>query len=170
MLEVRETAAYANWFKGLRDRAAKARIDIRVRRLSLGNPGDVRPIGEGVSELRIQLGPGYRIYFIQEKPMTKTVTTRWDPADHLVSSEDMAAYLEAALEDGDPKVIAVALGDIARAKGMSQIARDAGLGRESLYKALSAGGNPELGTILKVISALGLQLHASPADEAKAAV
>lgn len=65
MLEVRETAAYANWFKGLRDRAAKARIDIRVRRLSMGNPGDVRPIGEGVSELRIQLGPGYRIYFIQ---------------------------------------------------------------------------------------------------------
>ncbi|MCP9835864.1 MULTISPECIES: addiction module antidote protein, partial [unclassified Cyanobium] len=89
---------------------------------------------------------------------------------HLVSSEDQAAYLEAALEDGDPKVIAAALGDIARAKGMTQIARDAGLGRESLYKALSAGGNPEFGTILKVISALGLQLHASPADEAKAAV
>jgi probable addiction module antidote protein len=102
--------------------------------------------------------------------MTKTFTTRWDPADHLVSSEDQAAYLEAALEDGDPKVIAAALGDIARAKGMTQIARDAGLGRESLYKALSAGGNPEFGTILKVISALGLQLHASPADEAKAAV
>ncbi|QPN57446.1 putative addiction module antidote protein [Synechococcus sp. CBW1107] len=102
--------------------------------------------------------------------MTKTFTTRWDPADHLVSSEDQAAYLEAALEDGDPKVIAAALGDIARAKGMTQIARDAGLGRESLYKALSAGGNPEFGTILKVISALGLQLHASPADEAKATV
>jgi len=65
MLEVRETAAYANWFRGLRDRAAKARIDIRVRRLSLGNPGDVRPVGEGVSELRIQFGPGYRIYLIQ---------------------------------------------------------------------------------------------------------
>jgi probable addiction module antidote protein len=102
--------------------------------------------------------------------MTKTATTRWDPADHLVSSEDQAAYLEAALEDGDPRVIAAALGDIARAKGMTQIARDAGLGRESLYKALSAGGNPEFGTILKVISALGLQLHASPADEAKAAI
>ena len=102
--------------------------------------------------------------------MTKTITTPWDPADHLVSSEDQAAYLEAALEDGDPKVIAAALGDIARAKGMTQIARDAGLGRESLYKALSAGGNPEFGTILKVITALGLQLHASPADEAKAAV
>lgn len=65
MLEVRETTAYANWFRRLRDRAAKARIDIRVRRLSLGNPGDVRPVGEGVSELRIQFGPGYRIYFIQ---------------------------------------------------------------------------------------------------------
>ena len=65
MLEVRETDAYAAWFKGLRDRAAKTRIDIRVRRLSLGNPGDVRPVGEGVSELRIQFGPGYRIYFIQ---------------------------------------------------------------------------------------------------------
>lgn len=102
--------------------------------------------------------------------MSKTVTTRWDPADHLVSSEDMAAYLEAALEDGDPKVIAAALGDSARAKGMTQITRDAGLGRESLYKALSAGGNTEVGTILKVISALGLQLHARPADEAKASV
>ena len=58
MLEVRETDAYAAWFNGLRDRAAKTRIDIRVRRLSLGNPGDVRPVGEGVSELRIQFGPG----------------------------------------------------------------------------------------------------------------
>ena len=65
MLEVRETTAYAHWFRGLRDRAAKARIDIRVRRLSLGNPGDVRPVGEGVSELRIQFGPGYRIYFMR---------------------------------------------------------------------------------------------------------
>ena len=75
----------------------------------------------------------------------------------------MAAYLEAALEDGDPTLVAAALGDIARAKGMTQVARDAGLGRESLYKALSPAGNPEFATILKVIAALGLQLHASPA-------
>jgi probable addiction module antidote protein len=74
----------------------------------------------------------------------------------------MAAYLEAALQEGDPALIAAALGDIARAKGMSQIARDAGLGRESLYKALSAEGNPEFATIIKVIAALGLQLHAAP--------
>ena len=62
MLEIRETPAYAAWFSALRDRTAKARIDIRIRRLSLGNSGDIRPIGEGLSELRIHYGPGYRIY------------------------------------------------------------------------------------------------------------
>jgi probable addiction module antidote protein len=82
----------------------------------------------------------------------------------MITDEDMAAYLEAALQEGDPALIAAALGDIARAKGMSQIARDAGLGRESLYKALSADGNPEFATIMKVVSALGLRLHASPAQ------
>lgn len=95
--------------------------------------------------------------------MAKTVTTFWDPADHLNTEEDMVAYLEAALEEADPALVAAALGDIARAKGMTQVARDAGLGRESLYKALSPSGNPEFATILKVISALGLQLHAAPA-------
>jgi probable addiction module antidote protein len=102
--------------------------------------------------------------------MTKTETTIWDPADHFTSTDDMAAYLEAALEDGDPRLVAAALGDIARAKGMAQIAREAGLGRESLYKTLSTSGNPELATVLKVISALGLQLHASPAVKAETAV
>ena len=96
--------------------------------------------------------------------MPKTKTRIWDPAEHLTTEEDMAAYLEAALQEGDSGLIAAALGDIARAKGMSQIARDAGLGRESLYKALSAEGNPEFATIMKVVSALGLQLHASPAQ------
>jgi putative addiction module killer protein len=65
MLEIRQTTEYAAWFERLRDRAAKARIDIRIRRLSLGNAGDVKPVGEGVSELRIHFGPGYRIYFTQ---------------------------------------------------------------------------------------------------------
>ena len=96
--------------------------------------------------------------------MAKTATTLWDPAEHLKTEEDMAAYLEVALEEGDAALVAAALGDIARAKGMTQVARDAGLGRESLYKALSAAGNPELGTVLKVVAALGLQLHAAPAS------
>ena len=65
MLEVRQTAVYATWFSSLRDRAAKVRIDIRIRRLSLGNPGDVKPVGEGVSELRVSFGPGYRVYFVE---------------------------------------------------------------------------------------------------------
>mgnify|MGYP000488150063 FL=1 len=85
----------------------------------------------------------------------------WDAAEHLKTEEDMAAYLEAALEEGDSALIAAALGDIARAKGMSQVARDTGLGRESLYKALSSTGNPELATIIKVVHALGLRLHAT---------
>ena len=65
MLDIRQTFTYADWFSNLRDRAAKSRIDIRIRRLSLGNPGDVKPVGEGVSELRVDYGPGYRIYFIK---------------------------------------------------------------------------------------------------------
>jgi probable addiction module antidote protein len=73
----------------------------------------------------------------------------------------MAAYLEAALEDGDPALVAAALGDIARAKGMADIARETGLGRESLYKALSPEGNPEFATVLKVVKALGLRLRAT---------
>lgn len=66
MLEVRQTATYADWFAGIRDRVAKTRIDIRIRRLSLGNPGDVRPVGEGVCELRVDYGPGYRVYFLKK--------------------------------------------------------------------------------------------------------
>lgn len=100
--------------------------------------------------------------------MPKTVTTVWDPAEHLDTEEDMVAYLEAALEEGDSALVAAALGDIARAKGMTQVAREAGLGRESLYKALSSTGNPELSTILKVVQALGLRLHASPATVRRA--
>ena len=93
--------------------------------------------------------------------MSKTKTRPWDVAEHLDTDEDMAAYLEAALEEGDPALVAAALGDIARAKGIAQIARETGLGRESLYKALSPEGNPEFATVLKVVQALGLRLHAS---------
>lgn len=97
--------------------------------------------------------------------MKKTKTTAYDVAEHLRTPEEMAAYLEACIEDanGDAAFIAKALGDIARAKGMTQVARDAGLSRESLYKALSGDRSPGFDTILKVVDALGLQLHAAPA-------
>lgn len=87
------------------------------------------------------------------------LTAPYDPAANLTSEERITALLDAALEDGDPQVIAAVLGDIARARGMTHIARETGLAREALYRALSPGGNPELGTILKVIRALGLRLH-----------
>lgn len=96
--------------------------------------------------------------------MNKTSTTHYDVAEHLRTPEEMAAYLEACFEEsnGDAAFIAKALGDIARAKGMSQVARNAGLSRESLYKALSGDRTPGFDTILKVVKALGIELHAAP--------
>lgn len=94
--------------------------------------------------------------------MTRTATRLWDPVEHLGVEEAQAAYLDAAMEEGDPAVITAALGDIARARGMSDMARATGLSRESLYKALSQGGNPEFATVLKVMKALGLRLSALP--------
>jgi len=97
--------------------------------------------------------------------MARTKTTKYDVTEHLRTPEEMAAYLEACLEEsnGDAAFIAKALGDIARAKGMTQVARDAGLSRESLYKALSGERSPGLDTVLKVLQALGLKLHAEAA-------
>lgn len=94
-----------------------------------------------------------------------TKVRAYDVAEHLRTPEEMAAYLDACLAecDGDPSFVAQALGNIARAKGMSALARETGLGRESLYKALSADGNPQLSTILKVAKALGLEISVRPA-------
>ena len=98
--------------------------------------------------------------------MGKIKLRKWDSAEHLNSDEDIALYLDACLEEAgdDPAFIANALGNIARARGMSQLARETGLGRESLYKALSGEGNPSFATILKVIHALGVKLHAETAQ------
>lgn len=194
MIEVRKTEIFSEWIDSLRDTRTRARIQARIERLAAGNPGDVEPVGEGVSELRIHLGSGYRVYFKQRGgelvillaggdehasqghqdslalgqgsfgavDVTKVATSRYDVAEHLRTPEEMAAYLQACLEeaDGDAAFVAKALGDIARAKGMAQVARDAGLSRESLYKALSGERSPGFDTILKVIGALGLTLHA----------
>ena len=97
--------------------------------------------------------------------MSNLKLRKWDSAEHLKTDEDMALYLEACLQEAgdDAAFLAKALGNIARAKGMSQLSRDTGLGRESLYKALSGEGNPSFATILKVVNALGLKLSAASA-------
>jgi putative addiction module killer protein len=93
MIEIRQTEIYASWFAGLRDRRARSRIDVRIRRLSLRNPGDVRPVGQGVSELRIDYGPGYRIYFVQRGP---TLVILLAGGDKSTQSQDIRTALELA--------------------------------------------------------------------------
>jgi probable addiction module antidote protein/putative addiction module killer protein len=193
--EVRQTEAFTAWFSALRDRQAKARIAARIERLALGNPGDARLVGEGVSELRIDHGPSYRVYFVQLKrrswfclqaainvrragtyrsPWRRRALWRrnflaglktlpWKTEDHLETPKDIAAYLEAVFEDGDPELITYALGAVARSKGMTEIARKTKLGRQNLYKALSPDGHPEFATVLSVVRALGLKLTVSVA-------
>lgn len=101
----------------------------------------------------------------KRKTTVKVKTSAYDVAEHLRTPEEMAAYLDTWLEEAPDDVsgIARALGDIARAKGMSRVAKEAGLSRESLYRALSEGGNPSFATVLKVARALGVRLHAQPA-------
>jgi putative addiction module killer protein len=95
MIEVRQTDEYAGWFKSLRDRQARARINARIRRLSLGNPGDVKPVGEGVSELRVDYGPGYRVYYVQRG---ETVVILLAGGDKRTQDRDIRKALELARE------------------------------------------------------------------------
>lgn len=94
--------------------------------------------------------------------MSKVRTKTFDPAEYLDDDAAIAAYLSEALESGDEAFVADALGVVARARGMSEVAREAGVSRESLYRALSAGGNPEFATVLRVVRALGLRLSVAP--------
>lgn len=201
MIELRQTQDFADWLGSLKDKATRlgggdppagrARIAARVQRLAFGHFGDVRPVGEEISELRIHFGPGWRVYFVQRGPALIVLLCRWrqirpgprhrerayhgaqhrgdamktlpfDPADLLDDEAGMAAYLAEALDTGDPAFVADALGVLARARGMSRVARDTGLSRESLYRALSSTGNPELATLLRVVGALGLRLTVAP--------
>lgn len=163
----------------------------------MGNAGQHRVLSGGVRELKIDVGPGYRVYYTQrsgvlivllaggdkstqkqdikvalalaknlwETVMAKTKTQRYDVAEHLRTPKEMALYLDACMEesDGDAAFIAKALGDIARAQGMTRVAHAAGLSRESLYKALSGERSPDFSTVLKVAKALGMRLHATAA-------
>lgn len=95
--------------------------------------------------------------------MTTSKLTKWDSAEYLKTEKDIMSYIEACLEENDPQLIPHALGVVARAKGMSQLARDTGISREGLYKALSDQGNPEFSTVMKVFKGLGLKLSVQPA-------
>lgn len=93
--------------------------------------------------------------------MSKLTTSNWDASEHLNSPEAIAEYLTAAMEDGDPDLLLAVLGDIAKVKGMTQLSRDTGLGRESLYKALTPGAKPRFATVMKVIQGMGVHLRAT---------
>jgi len=101
--------------------------------------------------------------------MNTVKTKLFDPAEYLDNDEAIASYMTDAMETGDPSFVADALGVVARARGMSEVARQASVSRESLYRALSADGNPELGTVMRVMQALGLQLSVTPAKHGNAA-
>lgn len=92
-------------------------------------------------------------------------STKWDVVDHLDTDEDISYFLEAAFEDGDEELIVAAVSAVARAKGMTQLAKETGLAREALYRSLSAEGKPEFTTVLKVMKAFGLRLAAVPLDD-----
>jgi probable addiction module antidote protein len=192
VIEVRQTEEFKSWFTSLRDLGAADRIEARIRRLSLGNPGDVRPVGYGISEMRVDYGPATESIssvaarrssscFVAATSALRAVisrgrgssprscdmpiaTTRWDIQDYITTPERQLGYLEAVLEDGDPHLIAAALGDIAKAHGISAIAEETGLTRMGLYKALSAKGDPRLSTLLGVLKALDLKLKIEPAN------
>jgi probable addiction module antidote protein len=195
MIEVRQTAEFSRWLRRQRDANAVARIVARIRRMEQGNLGDSKSLGAGLMEMRVDYGPGLRRLLCApwsddrdpvvcwrqahaaarhqtgSGPYGETVmlkTTRFEAADYLDSEKKQAAYITAALETGDAAFVRDALGIVAKARGMGQVAKTADLNRESLYKALGETGNPEFGTVMRVMRALGLTLAAHPAERKRA--
>lgn len=188
-----KTAEFNTWLMHLKDKSAKARILLRIRSAEHGNLGDCEPVGDGVSEMRAHWPrlsgvfhpPGRggvsaltketnpRVLFTSAMPkrwrercprrITHDPSYPFDAADYLDDEETIALYLNAALEDPNPDVLLAAIRDVARARGMTQLANAAGLGRESLYvAALTPGAKPRYDTVLKLLHALGVRLTATP--------
>jgi putative addiction module killer protein/probable addiction module antidote protein len=177
-LIVLKTAEFRRWLRSLRDERALARILKSIDRLSLGHLGNTKSVGGGISELRVDYGPGYRIYFARrgarlillayggDKSRQKPIltargkspphgspkmgieTSRWDTAEFLDSPEAILAYLEAVFEDGDPGLIALALNNVARVKGLT-------------HDALTA--QSDISSLIAALKALGLELTAKAA-------
>jgi probable addiction module antidote protein len=198
MVELIRTTVFDAWMRALRDRQAIVRIAARIDRLASGDPGDVKPIGGGLSELRIDhalatgsISPvaarsssscsagatrrhrsgtstGRRRWppnGRSEPAMTEQKFGRYDSADYLETEADIAAYLDAVMaeRDDDPAYVTRALGVVARARNISQLARDTGMSREGIYKALSDDGNPSFVTVARIARALGLRIAFEPA-------
>ena len=191
MLELRQTDTFRKWRSRLKDVRARALIASRLDRLAFGHAGDVEPVGQGISELRIHYGPGYRIYFKKRdntvivllcggnkvnasdgyqdgeetagpngvNEMAENLTI-YGPAEDLTSDTAIATFTAEAFATEDAGYISHALGVVARAKGMSQIASETGLSREQLYRSFSGSGNPTLKTMIAVMKALGIELTA----------
>jgi len=115
--------------------------------------------GRRVLDKTYSIGYNHKIMTVRDNDMKPVKTTIWDPAEYLETEEQVAAYLEDIFKSGDPDLIITAIGDVARARGMSKIADDTNRGRESLYKSLSQGGNPSFETVMKVLSSLGFSLR-----------
>jgi probable addiction module antidote protein/putative addiction module killer protein len=194
MVDVRETPDFTNWLAALSDQRARLQIVRRISRVAGGNFGDAKSVGGAVNELRIDHGPGYRVYYTRprqgrrhpalrrqadpEQGHSEGQGNRWDigwlmmkvnklkkfdAAEHLRTPEARAEYLNIVLADGDPAEVRDALNLVARAQGMSVVAKAAGVTREGLYKTLGENGNPEFATVLRVIAAMGIRLVAEPA-------
>lgn len=194
MFTILASDAFRGWLKRLRDVQGRARVLARIVGAENGHFGDSRPVGDGVMEMRIHAGPGYRIYYTRtgytvylllvggdKSSQTQDIRPgqahgagasgrkamnefrKFDAAEYLDSDEMIAAFLTAALEEDDPDTFIAALGTVARARGMAQIAKDAGVGRESLYKALAPGSKPRHETVRKVLRALGVKFTVSAA-------
>src|SRR5690606_26036806 len=154
MIELKQTATYEKWETRLRDKRARTLIAARLMRLAEGLPGDVEP---DPATLPLQRN-------WQKNGVTKMTEqlTSYDPAAALVDDEDIAFFMADAFETGDAAYIAKALGVVARAKGMTEIAKKTGLSREQLYRSFSERGNPTLKTTLAVMRALGIDMTAKP--------
>jgi len=169
---------FREWLRALKDPVTRARIRVRLNRIRMGNFGDCKPVGEGVSELRIPFGPGYRVHsdgarilggLSAEKIMSKPSASYRQALLHdLGDPEEAAAYLNAALEEGSQEAFLMALRDVAEAHGMSDVARRADLNRESMYRMLSRRGNPRLSSLAVLLDELGLKLTVETRETAHA--
>ena len=188
MFEVQRTAEFSNWLKDLTDLAAKDAILARLVRIQSGLMGDVKSLGGKLSEFRVDLGQGYRLYSMRtgktviparygnEYPAKEGQIimadelgiTTFDAAEYLDSERAQLSLLNDAIESGNPAYIANAIGAVARARaGMSTLARATGIKRQTLNKSLSLKGNPTLETLVPVLTKLGLrmQIVAAPAND-----